>query len=124
MQPANLIPDVIEKINPPQSAFACPSAELLLPCECSPHSNEPEKAKLSCAGKNLDDSTISRILDAYLNAESTSLPLGFLELKENRLNQVPDQLPFFNQLKFIDLSKNNIQSVKPGALIRPGVHNN
>ena len=72
--------------------------------------------RLDCGRKGLDDETISRILDAYLNTPGVN-PLGELSLWNNRLTRIPNQLHYFNHLKLVDLDSNDISSIVPGTFI-------
>ena len=102
--------------------YVCPSKEDYAPCICM--EGEPKDGTLSllCRNRNLNDTQISRILDAFL-ASSIS-PLGSIFLEGNRLTRVPSQLNKFPRLSWIDLKANRIQTIHKGAFnftVQPGI---
>ena len=102
----------------------CPNSEIIAPCTCDAYGanvvmHAPMKentfAAMNCAFKALDDTAVSRILDAYLGTSNVS-PLRYLALDNNNLSKIPEQIPRFNQLNYLLLNKNKITSLPSGSL--------
>ena len=87
----------------------CPPETAYTPCYC----NEYSPGVLTLLGRNLGDSRISEILDAFLLNDNIngSSALGELELDLNQLTRVPDQIKYFPQLTLVSLDFNLITSL-------------
>ena len=91
--------------------IVCPPETAYTPCYCNEYS--PGVLTLDCLGRNLGDSRISEILDAFLLNDniSSSSALGEIELDLNQLTRVPDQIKYFPQLTLVSLDFNLITSL-------------
>ena len=94
-----------------KAAVICPPAADYAPCDCEERNGT---ITLTCDMRNLNDSQVSDILDAFLTTPGVS-PVGDLNLYQNRLTRVPTQIKFFDQLKRVTLQENSITSVESGA---------
>ena len=92
-------------------AGVCPPPGEIAPCSCTDLGNEGLVVQLNCRSVNLDDARASQILDTMLSWPRAS-PLRLLDMFNNRLTRVPSQLPKFPMLNNIDLSYNQIASIK------------
>ena len=100
--------------------MVCPKPSDYFPCKCEPEIffSNGTLLELNCRDKNINDSRISEILDAFLlTPEVTSLSI--LNLGSNQLTRVPDQVRRFDRLESIYLEKNIINSVHSGAFVFP-----
>lgn len=95
-------------------AGVCPPPGKISPCSCSDLGSEGLVVQLQCQSVNLDDAKASQILDTMLSWPRAS-PLRLLTMYNNRLTLVPTQLPKFPMLNKIDLSYNQITSIKSNA---------
>ena len=95
-------------------AAVCPPASAISPCDCGQSQFNTNTTYLFCNSRNLTDSQVSAILDAYLNTPNVS-PVRQLELQYNRLTRVPDQMKSFTQLEYAYLFSNSITSIESGA---------
>ena len=100
----------------------CPPEAAYAPCGCSEYSEKPDTIYLNCYNRNLGDSKMSDILDAFLTTPGIS-PVGLLDLMSNRLTRVPTQMKFFNQLDYVYLNNNDITSIESGAFNFPDAAN-
>lgn len=83
------------------------------PCRCLEHEGEGD-ISLSCYEDALGDNKVEQILNHFL-VNNISTRLTRLDLQSTELTQIPTNLPFFSQLKIIDLCRNNIQFIPRGA---------
>ena len=95
-----------------KAAVICPPAADYAPCDCREERNGT--IYLDCGMRNLNNSQVSDILDAFLTTPGVS-PVGDLNLYQNRLTRVPTQIKFFDQLRQVSLQENSITSVESGA---------
>ncbi len=93
----------------------CPTPVRILPCQCS---EDPfggnETSQLRCYRRNLEDQTISDILDVFLTTPLLS-PLTRLDAFRKRLTKIPEQLPRFPRLDSVQLHENDIHHISSGA---------
>ena len=102
-----------------ESAVVCPPAEAYSPCKCVETAfvreiYKPGTIYLQCYERNLSDSRLSDILDAFLTTPGVS-PVGKLGLSFNQLTKVPKQIKLLPQVVAVDLKGNNISSIESGA---------
>ena len=84
------------------------------PCRCRPVDEGEGDISLSCYEDALGDKKVEQILNHFL-VNNISTRLTRLTLQNTELTQIPTNLPFFSQLKMIDLCRNNIQFIPRGA---------
>ena len=97
----------------------CPSPTVLEPCICSAYYNlqDPSatyRCEIGCRGLSLDDATMGTILTEILYDTTTS-PIGQLDLFNNALTIVPREIRLFKQLLVVNLSSNQIDTVPTGS---------
>ena len=92
-------------------AGVCPPPGKTVPCSCTDLDSEGLVVQLNCRSVNLDDAKAGQILDTMLSWPRAS-PLRLLDMFNNRLTRVPSQLPKFPMVNNIDLSYNQIASIK------------
>ena len=92
--------------------MVCPPSASIEPCQCGFY-DETDRVDLFCTGRNLNDSEMSRILEAFLDHPNVSA-LGKLSLSNNRLTKIPKQIRQFTQLDYVNLDYNEIASIKKG----------
>ena len=96
-----------------EAAVICPSDSVISPCACSQYTTST--STLDCAGKNVNDSQASDILDAYLTIPGVS-PVGDIELYYNPLlTHIPVQVKSFTQLVMVNLSPNSLTTIESDA---------
>jgi hypothetical protein len=98
-----------------EAQVRCPTIVRILPCQCT---EDPfgggGTTQLRCYRLNVEDETISGVLDVYLTTPLLS-PLSRLDAFRKRLTKVPDQLPRFPRLNSVQLHRNNIHHIPSGA---------
>ena len=87
-----------------EAVVVCPPADVISPCTCRRYSTRTNSTFLNCgSSRNLADSQVNDILDAYLATPNVS-PVGRLQLSNNALlTRVPVQVKYFTQLEYADL---------------------
>ena len=96
--------------------FYCPARKLIRPCRCikiDPEQGNDSLARLDCYEKDLNDSTASAILEAYLSTRHVT-PLKYLDLQKNGLTHVPSQLKSFPRLDTVYMYDNAIRTIRYG----------
>lgn len=95
------------------SPLICPSPTSISPCACIPFTGYRQSInngiKIGCAGKNLTDFQISRVLNAFL-APGLSL-VQEISAPLNQLTKVPNQVSKFIALQVVDFSSNKITEI-------------
>ena len=93
------------------ASIVCPPAANYAPCDCAENSSlKPGTIILNCASRNLNDTRVSDILDAFLTTPGVS-PVTFIFFPNNQLTYVPSQMKRFTQLGEIYFSQNPIASI-------------
>ena len=100
-------------LNSVDGQFICPSPTVLDQCTCD-DSGDTFTISITCNGLNIDDAKMSTILTAILS-DSTASPTSALFLKDNILTKVPEEIPLFSQLMYVDLFNNQIETIASGA---------
>ena len=96
---------------------SCPSGKSRSPCICRGN-GEIGGLELDCTNRPLGDDKISQILNIFLQDEDR---LGKILLRNTSLSQVPEEIGQFTSLAFVDLSFNQIRSIKSGAFKFPDI---
>ena len=93
----------------------CPKASDYQPCACDKiiAGINPNTLRLSCGSKNLTDSRLSDILDAFVSSPEISL-LSHLNLADNQLTRIPNQVKLLDRLYVIHLENNLIRTIRSG----------
>ena len=91
-------------------ASICPPVDAYAPCDCMDYN---PGIYLLCFNRNLTDSKVSAILDAFLTTPGVS-PVDYLDLSGNLLTRVPNQIKSFTHLGVVHLKKNAITSIESG----------
>lgn len=98
-----------------QQEIRCPTALRILPCQCS---EDPfgggGTSQLHCYRRNVEDQTLSDILDVFLTTPLLS-PLTRLDAFRKRLTKIPEQLTRFPRLDSVQLDNNDIHHISSGA---------
>ena len=94
----------------------CPSADAISPCSCKGN-YLGDGVQLDCQSKELTDTQLSNILDAFLPCGIS--PLVSLSANINNLTRVPSQILKMNALAVVDFSNNKITSIPSGAFSSP-----
>ena len=99
-----------------EAVVVCPPADVISPCTCRRYSTRTNSTYLNCgSSRNLADSQVNDILDAYLATPNVS-PVGRLQLSNNALlTRIPVQVKYFTQLEYADIYFNSIASIESGA---------
>ena len=96
-----------------QAAVVCPPDDAYDPCECYEFIGKPGTITLDCVNRNLTDSRMSEILNAFLTNPNIS-PVAEIELTSNQLTRVPSQIRSFRQLENVFIVDNPIKSIEAG----------
>ena len=92
----------------------CPPPETISPFDCTEFGTS-NTTSLDCYYKELTDSQVSDILDAYLATPNVS-PVGQLRMGSNTLlTRIPVQMKSFTQLVVAAITVNPITSIESGA---------
>ena len=96
----------------------CPDSVTYSPCDCTEYTGAQAftfvTAKLDCSNRNLNDSKVNDILNAFISNPLVS-PLNQLLLYGNQLTRVPQQIPQFHWLTFVNINNNQIPTVELAA---------
>jgi len=98
-----------------EAQVRCPTVVRILPCQCTEDTyGGGGPTQLRCYRLNVEDQTISDVLDVYLTTPLLS-PLSRLDAFRKRLTKIPEQLPRFPRLNSVQLHRNNIHHIPSGA---------
>ena len=96
-----------------QAAVVCPPNDAYDPCGCYEFVSKNDTILLDCKNRNLTDSRMSEILNAFLTNPDIS-PVAEIDLRSNQLTRVPSQIRSFRQLENVDIIDNPIQFIEEG----------
>ena len=96
------------------STITCPKSASISPCACKQYIGNGFPAfnnsiKIDCKGKNLGDSQISRVLNAFL-APGLS-PIKEISASYNQITKVPKEVSKFPALLLVDFGSNRISEI-------------
>ena len=106
----------MEHISSPNEGLLndCPESSLISPCRCKLEQYLDDKfMELDCSFRDLNNSMISDVLDAFNS--TMKRPLSRFNLSNNRLTQLPEQLRILDRLRFVNLGHNQIKVVRTGT---------
>ena len=96
----------------------CPDSVIYSPCDCTEYTGAQAftfvTSLLDCSNRNLNDSKVNDILNAFISNPLVS-PLNQLLLYGNQLTRVPQQIPQFRWLTFVNINNNQIPTVELAA---------